>query len=462
MAPPRRARTATNRAPPGSNMNFYPIRNWRLGQHLVVIGRHTYRTLESYDWEPLDALALDLAAARGAMRLDAKKPLTLPDRSSEVTPDLEDEHTIVVSRQPIHEQMAESITVLPTAGSRSQANSPQPPPTATPTHATTTPATNPPQPPPTATPTHATTTPATNPPPTATPSPALQPQIPIIDHDDLSIPASWLEDSDIDDDSDTDSDTETGTVTDDSVQESSDEEQGRNRQTSKQPPPPPPLPDAKQAERLSAHTCSWLAAEFQDMAKYHAAEHDDNYRFQEEMTSITTSIRSDLQSLTKETGDALLRLIQENRLIKTLLDTILSELQRTHQSREDSQGSSSESTSRASTQAVDIHPFPKCPPDNTPASDSGSGGSTPGPNNPPPPRSARPNRPKGRPEDTAMKFSNAHLNKDCLPYSQGNLYTSRHAAHTATKEAEGPHQQKIRFASGPSGARDALLQNSSS
>jgi hypothetical protein len=66
-----KGRTATNRAPAGSGMNFYPVRNWRLGQHLVVIGRHAYRTLESYDWEPLEATALDLAAARGELRLDS-------------------------------------------------------------------------------------------------------------------------------------------------------------------------------------------------------------------------------------------------------------------------------------------------------------------------------------------------------------------------------------------------------
>jgi len=168
--PLRRGRTATNRAPPGSNLNFYPVRNWRLGQHLVVVGRHTYRTLESYDWEPLDAEALDLAAARGAMRLDSKKPFTLPDRASEVTPDLEDEQTIVVSRQPIHEQMADSITVLPTARDRSLTTTPATLLRPTPT---------PPEPSP----------PPSSSTPTQTPSsPGLQPEIPIIEHDDLSIP----------------------------------------------------------------------------------------------------------------------------------------------------------------------------------------------------------------------------------------------------------------------------------
>lgn len=104
-------------------MNFFPVRNWCLGQHQVVIGRHSYRTLESYDWEPLEASALDLTATRGAMRLDQKKPLELPAPSNN-TPDLEDEHTIVVSRQPIHEQMAESITVIPTGRDRSSTPNP--------------------------------------------------------------------------------------------------------------------------------------------------------------------------------------------------------------------------------------------------------------------------------------------------------------------------------------------------
>jgi len=84
-------------------MTFYPVPNWRLGQHIVVICRHSYRTLESYDWELLEASALNLAAARrGAMGLDQKKPLELPAPSN-ATPDLEDEYTIVVSRHPFHE-----------------------------------------------------------------------------------------------------------------------------------------------------------------------------------------------------------------------------------------------------------------------------------------------------------------------------------------------------------------------
>jgi len=213
---------------------------------------------------------------------------------------------------------------------------------------------------------------------------------------------------------------------------------------------PPPLPDAKQAEYLSAHTCSWLAAEFQCMAKDRAAEHDENFRFRAEMASITNSIQDDLRSLTNKTGDSLIRLIQENRLIKSLLDTILAELRvarRTppaHNNSLDSPEPSPSPTgthsmkppSPASTQAVDIPPFGKCPPENTPASGSGSEGSTPGPDNPPPPKSARPNRYNtknkgamgGPPEDTAMRYSDPHLNKGCKPYSVGNLSSSIHAA----------------------------------
>ena len=432
MPLPRRGRTATNRAPPGSNLNFYPVRNWRLGQHLVVIGRHTYRTLESYDWEPLDALALDLAAARGAMRLDQKEPLTLPNRTSDVTPDLKDEQTIVVSRQPLHEQMADSITVIATASSR--ASTPQnTTPIATSSPVPTQPDTDIDSPPPTQ---RGESTSI----PTLT-QPALQPEIPIIDHDDLSIPDSWRTALDSDEEDDHD------------------------------PTEPPPLPDAKQAEYLSPHTCSWLAAEFQSMAKDRAAEQDENFRFRAEMTATTNSIREDLRSLTNDTGNALTRVIQENRVIKALLDTILRQT-KTPSSPPDrlatttassSSGTSSStpkgnpsptvtsptsSTSSASTQAVDIHPFAKCPPDNTPASGSGSEGSPPGPNNPPPPRSARPNQKRGpagkdrgaTPEDTAMKFGDPHLNKDCLPYSNGNLSHSRHAAPDAEKPTPETHR----------------------
>ena len=407
MPPPRRGRTATNRAPPGSNLNFYPVRNWRLGPHLIVIGRHTYRTLESYDWEPLDAMALDLAAARGAMRLDQKKPLTLPDRPSDITPDLEDEQTIVVSRQPIQEQMAESITVISIAMSRTRA-SPNIISDATtasvPTQTSNDNNNN--------TNTNSTSRISTTPTPT-----------PIIDHDDLSIPDSWQTAPDSDEESSDDNQEQPkSTIKDD------------QRATVPGTTGPPSLPDSEMADYLSAHACKWLAAEFQDMAKDRAAEHDENSRFRDRLTSTIDTIQNDLRSLTDKTGDALIRLIQENRLIKSLIDTILSELRAPRPS-PPTQDNSYAHSDDASTQAVDIPPFAKCPPDNTPASGSGSEGSTPGPDNPPPPTSSRPNRTKSRgkkedttPEDTAMKFNDPFLNKGCKRYSNDNLSDSIHAA----------------------------------
>jgi len=81
---------------------YYPVRNWRLETHLVVIGRHTIRTLESYDWEsePHHA-ALDRAAARGDMKTqEGGTGISLPSTTpSDTTPDLDDQDTFVVSKQ---------------------------------------------------------------------------------------------------------------------------------------------------------------------------------------------------------------------------------------------------------------------------------------------------------------------------------------------------------------------------
>lgn len=85
-----------------------------------------------------------------------------------------------------------------------------------------------------------------------------------------------------------------------------------------------------------------------------------------------------------------------------------------------------------SLQDVDIYPSPLCPPDNTPASGSGSKGCPTGADNSTVPRRAAPNRYRKcqpaqitAPEDTAMQHSDSHLNKSCL-YSNNNLYILKH------------------------------------
>lgn len=75
--------------------------------HLVVIGRHTFRTLESYDRDPdAQPSALEHAAARGAViSQEQGTGIPLPSHS-DITPDLD---TFIVSQQPVPEQMADTI-----------------------------------------------------------------------------------------------------------------------------------------------------------------------------------------------------------------------------------------------------------------------------------------------------------------------------------------------------------------
>jgi len=246
------------------------------------------------------------------MRLDSMKPLTLPDHASEVTPNLEDEQTIVVSRQPIYEQMAESITVLPMARDHSSL-------TSSPTSYSET----------------------TSSPPT---TPALQPEIPIIDHDDLSIPASWL------------------TEADDATEDQSEPDRNDAPHVA-----PPSTPDTETVEYLSANTCKWLAAEFYSMAKNRAAEQEEAFLFKADTKSAITTIQEDLRALTDKCVEALTRVLRENRVIKTLLDTILNEVRKAAHAPSPTSTDSTTPPSPTSTQAADIPPFGKCPPDNTPA-----------------------------------------------------------------------------------------------
>ena len=339
-----RGRTATNRVPAGSGLNFYPVRNWHQAQHLVVIGRHSYRTIESYDWEPLEATALYLAAARGAMRLDRGKRLDLPALSN-VTPDLDDEHAIIVSNQPIHEQMADSITLLVTAKTAptpllrpptpylrlfnrncrsSTMTTLQPPAPGSMTH------------PPMRTQTQTQTQTSRGPFPaqTQTPTPIrTQTQIPTltptrtppINNPPLSTTTAQI---------------------------------AIATQTSS-----PPSPNQTQKGRsTSPHTSVWLAAEFKSMAKTRAALARKEERHRTETSSALNAIRKDLQHLTTNTSDALIRVIQESRELKTLLDTILSEIRKPTTPTPSSNSSPpfsspTSSTHSDSTQAVDIQPF---------------------------------------------------------------------------------------------------------
>lgn len=103
------------------------LHNWRLGQHLVVIGKYTYKTLQSYDWDTTASArpdALDQAAARGAVKLCSKnrKRTTLPSNTpSDTTTDLDDAKTIIVSDKAEEQHMADTI-ILQTATIKYQAS----------------------------------------------------------------------------------------------------------------------------------------------------------------------------------------------------------------------------------------------------------------------------------------------------------------------------------------------------
>ena len=74
---------------------YYPIRHWH--QKLVAIGQHTYRTLESYNWQGSSNDPIVSAASRGNRALYQKDKIKEIKDTKEGEVDLEDENTIVVA-----------------------------------------------------------------------------------------------------------------------------------------------------------------------------------------------------------------------------------------------------------------------------------------------------------------------------------------------------------------------------
>ena len=243
--------------------------------------------------------------------------------------------------------------------------------------------------------------------------------------------------------------------------------------------PPSRNPESRTANYLSAHACSWLVAEFQSIAKDRAREQDEDENFRHRSKTDPA-----LEAIRAGPGSLIIRIIQENRELKNILDTIPAEIHNNPNNNPNNNNNpiapmrpSTHSSSSASTQQVDIPPFPKWPPGNTPGSGSGTEGFPAGPNNPPPPKGARPDRKRTRtppqkptkqgvtentvtkhrdlntrphledtaPEDTAMRHSDPHLNINCRPYSHENLYTPKYATlpepdRTGTQSAYAPTQ----------------------
>ena len=85
---------------------YYPVRNWRKDQRLVIIGKHKSRVLESYNWKGYEyvARAAHGAAARGVQRIERGTASLVDltkqtdDEDSEIS--LSDDGTYIVYTTP--------------------------------------------------------------------------------------------------------------------------------------------------------------------------------------------------------------------------------------------------------------------------------------------------------------------------------------------------------------------------